>query len=441
MRHQNAAGQTLNFHDLDYDTASQITRITDIDGTHDYSYDDRDELTGANHTAPGGGDIPNLPDELYRYDANGNRLESHLHGTGYVTGPGNRLLSDGTYNYQYDNEGNTIKRTRITGAEPDGSTVREFAWDHRNRLIAVTDKTAAGVKTQEVKFTYDALDRRISKSVDTTPTDAIDAAVLHFINDREDVILDYADPDGRTCPNPPTLSQRYLHGPAIDQVLAQDNAAGTVHWHLTDHIGTISAVADEVGRAVSTAVFDSFGNVLGQPFIRYGFTGREYDSEIKVSFLRTRYYVPSVSRFASVDAVGFLGGDANLYRYVRNQPVLLTDLSGLTPQCPATAQQCRNDARFRPYSGVPLLFHCGYEGFVEDRTPDPSNPQAECFYDKIGGSVEGGCGGSSNDFDAKNDPWKHTFYDRGGPLWPGSWLKTLRSVLTSLYSLVVDDAY
>ena len=36
-----------------------------------------------------------------RYDENGNRTVS-----GYVLGPNNQVLSDGTYNFAYDHEGN-----------------------------------------------------------------------------------------------------------------------------------------------------------------------------------------------------------------------------------------------------------------------------------------------------------------------------------------------
>ena len=57
--------------------------------------------------------IPEQVDEYYRYDANGNRTDSYLHGSGYVTGTANQLQeSDGTYNYAYDLEGNMIKQDR-----------------------------------------------------------------------------------------------------------------------------------------------------------------------------------------------------------------------------------------------------------------------------------------------------------------------------------------
>ncbi|MBY0516238.1 MAG: RHS repeat-associated core domain-containing protein [Bacteriovoracaceae bacterium] len=47
---------------------------------------------------------------------------------------------------------------------------------------------------------------------------------------------------------------------------------------------------------------------------------------------RARYYDPSSGRFLSEDPIGFLGGDYNLYRYVRNNPVLKNDPSGKWPE-------------------------------------------------------------------------------------------------------------
>lgn len=47
-------------------------------------------------------------DEDYQYDANGNPTDP-----GFVIGDYNRLESDGTFNYEYDLEGNRTKRTEI----------------------------------------------------------------------------------------------------------------------------------------------------------------------------------------------------------------------------------------------------------------------------------------------------------------------------------------
>ncbi|MGD9854405.1 MAG: putative Ig domain-containing protein, partial [Planctomycetaceae bacterium] len=196
LDHQNAQGQSVAFYDYLYDAASRITQITDVDGVTSYGYDDRDQLTSADYT-----DLTRT-DESYQYDANGNRVQSSQHGSGYVTGPANRLLSDGTYTYEYDAEGNMLRRTRITGAEPDGSTTREFTWDHRNRLIAIVDTLADGTPTQEVEFTYDTLNRRIGKAVDTTPLDAVNAPLEIFIYDREDIVVELEDYDGSSSALP-----------------------------------------------------------------------------------------------------------------------------------------------------------------------------------------------------------------------------------------------
>ncbi|MGQ9574249.1 MAG: hypothetical protein ACUVUC_02940 [Thermoguttaceae bacterium] len=45
---------------------------------------------------------------------------------GYQTGPGNRLLSDGTFHYQYDNEGNMLAKTEIATG-----TRTEYTWAYR----------------------------------------------------------------------------------------------------------------------------------------------------------------------------------------------------------------------------------------------------------------------------------------------------------------------
>jgi RHS repeat-associated protein len=283
------------------ESVSRITQIEDLDGLTTYAYDDRDQLTGAVHA-----DTAN-PDETYEYDANGNRLSSHLHDANYETDSHNRLVSDGTYNYAYDAEGN---------------------WDHRNRLTRVADKDAGDQVLQTVEFTYDAFNRRISKSL-TTATDDI---ITHFIYDGANVLLDFVDNDG-PGPNAPQLAQRYLHGPAIDQILAQDDGAGNVLWMLADHLGTVRDLVDSTGAVVNHLKYDSYGNVIAETNVavesRYLFTGREFDDEIDLYYYRARYYDAATGRFVGEDPIGFLSGQSNFYGYVANTPARLRDPFGL----------------------------------------------------------------------------------------------------------------
>ena len=58
------------------------------------------------------------------------------------------------------------------------------------------------------------------------------------------------------------------------------------------------------------------------------YTGREYDREIGLYYLRARYYDPNLARFTSRDPIG-MKDNVNLYTYVANSPMMYTDRMGL----------------------------------------------------------------------------------------------------------------
>ena len=319
LAHLNDARDAIAFYDFTFDDSSRITSINDVDGLTEYSYDDRDQITGANRDD---GDLRGS--ESYSYDANGNRLDSHLHGNGYQTGAANRLLSDGKFSYEYDDEGNQINRREVA----TGNT-REFTWDNRNRLTAFSDSNAIGVLQQVIRYTYDSFGRRIRKSVDSTPNDTLGSAIEHFVYDRNDVILDFTGTEGT---DPEALRQdiRYLRGPGIDNLLAIESPSET-NWVLQDQLGSTRAIASASSVLVETIEYDSFGTTIldGLPSTRYLFTGREFDAESGLLYYRARYYDASNGRFTSEDPIGFLGGDMNLAQYVFNDPIARTDALGL----------------------------------------------------------------------------------------------------------------
>ena len=247
-------------------------------------------------------------------------MSSSRHGESYVTDANNRLVSDGVYNYEYDNQGNLIRQTEIATGKIQG-----LEWDYRNRLVAFVDRDAASNETQRVEFSYDMFGRRLSKTVEGEAT--------YFVYDRDDVILDFVDADGAEGAADPVLDKRYLHGTRVDQVLAQEDSAGDVTWHLSDHLGTIKDLADNSGTLINHFVYDSFGNVVGEtnPAVntRYLYTGREWDEEIGLYHYRARSVKADVGRFVSEDPIGFDSGDTNLYRYVENSPLDTVDPLGL----------------------------------------------------------------------------------------------------------------
>jgi RHS repeat-associated protein len=195
---------------------------------------------------------------------------------------------------------------------------RIFVWDHLNRLIAVIDEDSADTVLQEVEYVYDVMNRRIAKSVD--------GATTHFVYDRDNVLLEFEE--GIADP-----SMRYLHGPQVDQVLAQEDALGTSEWLLGDHLGTIKDVVDDSGNLLNHLIFDSYGNLVGETDgsvdSRYAFTGREFDEETGLYYYRARYYNGELGRFISEDPVGFESETENLYGYVENSPTNKIDPLGL----------------------------------------------------------------------------------------------------------------
>jgi RHS repeat-associated protein len=63
----------------------------------------------------------------------------------------------------------------------------------------------------------------------------------------------------------------------------------------------------------------------------FRYTARESDAETNIQFSRHRYYDPQNGRFLSEDLINFDSQGPNLYLYVGNSPVDLTDPLGLWP--------------------------------------------------------------------------------------------------------------
>jgi RHS repeat-associated protein len=302
LSHQRGTN-TLAGYSYTYDAANRLTQLVTPDGTSNYSYNNRDELTGTDHSYQ--------TDETYTYDATGNR-------TGHTIGDHNRILDDGTYTYQYDNEGNRTRRVDKTTGQ-----ITQYTWDHRNRLTEVVTQNSAGTVLKDVDYTYDVYDRRIAKSIDADGAGAQSATKEHMVYDLEHIALVFDEAGNET--------HRYLHGPQIDQILAAETNDQT-QWALSDHQGSIRDVITNDGTVLNHITYDSYGNVTSETNptfdFRFGYTGRERDEETGMHYYRARYFDPAIGTFISEDPLGFAAGDANIYRYVFNSPTNFTDPTG-----------------------------------------------------------------------------------------------------------------
>ncbi len=132
-----------------------------------------------------------------------------------------------------------------------------------------------------------------------------------------------------------SLQTRYVRGERVLELLARI-AGGTVAWILADRMGSVRNVVGNTGAVIDTISYDGYGNITNESSPSNGghckYDGYRYDSE--TGWYRPdptvgRYYVSSVGGWFGQDSLGFLAGDANLYRYVVNNPVNAMDPSGL----------------------------------------------------------------------------------------------------------------
>jgi RHS repeat-associated protein len=161
------------------------------------------------------------------------------------------------------------------------------------------------------------------------------------------------------------LSHRYLWGPAVDQILADEQLPAppsgslptancpppTVVWPLTDNQGTVRdlAVYNAATGVTSVAnhrVYDSFGNLESQTNAAvgciFGFTGRPLDpAGSGLQNNNARIYDAVLGDWMSKDPTSFTAGDTNTGRYCGNSPTSATDPSGCNADLDARIARIR----------------------------------------------------------------------------------------------------
>ena len=111
-----------------------------------------------------------------------------------------------------------------------------------------------------------------------------------------------------------------------------------LRYQFDNHLGSALLEVDERGRALSYEEFYPFGEtsyrsaqgIAETSLKRYRYHGKERDAETGLYYFGARYYVPWLGRWISPDPAG-ADADLNLYVYVKNNPVTLSDPSGMWP--------------------------------------------------------------------------------------------------------------
>jgi len=286
-----------------------------------------ERLTGITKTAP----LPATEVEAYAYDAEGNRLVTHI-SPAYVTDDADGVLDDGDNVYTWSADGAMTSRTPKNGgvAYQFGSSL--YGVGNQMRLDSI-----AASNGRNIPVYYDPLQRLVAH---------------HWPSPRGNDELYYDGPDvALELRHTASGDQwnRYVHGPGADQPLATESYApnaqptpgtGAQYYYHADGEGSIRLLTDSAGQVANRYDYDSFGrrltaieSLLLQP---YGWKGREWVPGPDIYYNRARFYDPLLGRFLSEDPLGYGGGDFNLYSFAWNSPRNWNDPSGLSAADTAT---------------------------------------------------------------------------------------------------------
>ncbi|MBZ0332560.1 RHS domain-containing protein, partial [Halomonas sp. ANAO-440] len=271
-----------------------------------YTYDPAGRLIASQHG-----------DRAHRYplDAAGNRLNAQP-GEPARPNAANQLNELDGSRYRFDGAGNLIERE-----QPDGERLT-LGYDGANRLVQLTRTSAAGT-TSEASYRYDALGRRIAKTV--RHDDGI-TATTHYGWDGDRLVHEAKENQRTTVVYEPGSFVPMLR---IDQ--AGHDAPKQISAYVTDALGTPMQLVTPRGDTLWQAQPDDWAavtNEQGRAAQPIRFQGQWHDDESGLYYNRHRYYDPQQGRYISQDPIGLKGG-RNLYGYVTN-PTGMVDPLGLS---------------------------------------------------------------------------------------------------------------
>ncbi|MFQ3592519.1 MAG: hypothetical protein SNJ82_04925, partial [Gemmataceae bacterium] len=70
-------------------------------------------------------------------------------------------MTDGTWSYSYDTEGNLVGKTHLVTSES-----WSYSYDHRNQMTLAEKRDATGAVVLYAVYQYDVFGNRIEKAVD-----------------------------------------------------------------------------------------------------------------------------------------------------------------------------------------------------------------------------------------------------------------------------------
>jgi RHS repeat-associated protein len=106
---------------------------------------------------------------------------------------------------------------------------------------------------------------------------------------------------------------------------------GPIYYIHNDHLGTPQKMTDaqkQLAWEINAMPFGESINITGAATNNLRFPGQYFDAETDLHYNYFRDYNPAIGWYIQKDPIGLRGG-INLYSYVKNRPVSLTDPTGL----------------------------------------------------------------------------------------------------------------
>ncbi|MFN0244741.1 MAG: RHS repeat-associated core domain-containing protein [Planctomycetota bacterium] len=331
---------TIDHHTCTYDReGNKLTRKDELSQVlNTYGYDGVFRLISAQRTVVGQPGHALERTTTYTFDDVGNRQQVLIGGQtlnytmNAADSPVNQYTNTPPGKWFHDENGNFIhlKPPGPIVQQPGGGTNQTLLdYDYRDRLVEMWN--AATWKLSQ--FKYDALGRRLQKSVDGVVTR------YYYVGWQD---CEEQDSSGATLAT-------YVYGRELDEVLSM-RRAGTNYVYHADELGNVMELTNgATGAVVESYDYEDYGaplngttlaamwggSAVGNPFL---FNARRYDSSCRMYYYRNRYLDPASGRFVSRDPIGIWGDAANLgngYTYCGNNPWSSTDPMGLdkTGEC------------------------------------------------------------------------------------------------------------
>ena len=258
------------------------------------------------------------------YDPVGNRLfeDSGVQRTTFTYDAANQLIravfpptySYPTHDYTYDGAGNLIIDYPLTSS----SNAKYYTWNAENQLIK-----AESDRQDTYNYQYNGDGLRTSKADDGgTP--------LRFVWDGQNLL--------REAQGSVVYLNTY-NPQALGKLLGRRRSTTPNHWFGYDALGTVTNIINGTGTTLLAPRFSAYGKLISNggyvPPAWIGEVGyfRDDNDDYLNYYVRARWYNPATARWMSRDPLGYEGSQWNLHEYVRSNPVVFVDPSGLV-KCP-----------------------------------------------------------------------------------------------------------